>query len=80
MTSILIRDVPDDTLSTLKARAKQASKSLQAYIRDMLNRQTRVWSMEEAVAEAKKTASLNAENKVTVEDILAAIDEGRAGR
>ncbi|WP_255205387.1 hypothetical protein [Actinomadura sp. BRA 177] len=37
MAVIQIRDVPNETERTLKARADQAGKSLAAYLRDLLN-------------------------------------------
>lgn len=37
-------------------------------------------SVAEAVAEAARVAALNDEYKVTNEDVLAAVDEGRRGR
>ncbi|NUW36352.1 hypothetical protein HTZ77_33825 [Nonomuraea sp. SMC257] len=37
MAIIQIRDVPEATERTLKARAERAGKSLAAYLRDLLN-------------------------------------------
>jgi plasmid stability protein len=39
VTDITIRRVPDSTLATLKARAAQAGKSLQAYLWDVIARE-----------------------------------------
>lgn len=39
MTSIVIRDVPDDVLDALKERAAKAGKSLQAYVLELLTRE-----------------------------------------
>jgi hypothetical protein len=40
MSALTIRDVPDDQIQTLKVRAAQAGKSLQAYCLDLIARET----------------------------------------
>jgi antitoxin FitA len=37
MPDITIRDVPDDVLAALKAKASRSGRSLQAYVRDLLD-------------------------------------------
>jgi antitoxin FitA len=76
VTDITIRRVPDSTLATLKTRAAQAGKSLQAYLWDMITREAARATLSEVTsrAEAEASASLSAD------DVLGAIDEARHGR
>ncbi|MFD8460464.1 MULTISPECIES: FitA-like ribbon-helix-helix domain-containing protein [Streptomyces] len=76
MTALTIRDVPDDALATLKARAARAGKSLQAYALDVLVGEAARPTLAEAAvrAEAEAGATLSAS------DVLTAIDDARAGR
>ncbi|MFJ8473870.1 FitA-like ribbon-helix-helix domain-containing protein [Kitasatospora sp. NPDC094011] len=76
MTVLTIRDVPDDQIQTLKVRAAQAGKSLQAFMQDLIAREVSKPTM------AEMMTRLNRETTATVSaaDVLAAIDEGRAGR
>jgi plasmid stability protein len=45
-----IRDVPDETERTLKARAEQEGKSLTAYVRDLLNEEAATPTLDEVMA------------------------------
>ncbi|MFF3001357.1 antitoxin [Kitasatospora sp. NPDC057940] len=76
MTVLTIRDVPDDQIQTLKVRAAQAGKSLQAFMQDLIAKEASKPTM------AEMMDRLNRETTATVStaDVLAAIDEGRAGR
>ncbi|MFK0192776.1 FitA-like ribbon-helix-helix domain-containing protein [Kitasatospora sp. NPDC090308] len=76
MTVLTIRDVPDDQIQTLKVRAAQAGKSLQAFMQDLIAKETSKPTM------AEMMDRLNRETTATVStaDVLAAVDEGRAGR
>ncbi|MGW2184444.1 FitA-like ribbon-helix-helix domain-containing protein [Streptomyces sp. NPDC001719] len=76
MTALTIRDVPEDTLSTLKTRAARAGKSLQAYALDVLAREASRPTLAEVAARAEAEASTS----LTASDVLAAIDDARAGR
>ena len=76
MTALTIRDVPDDQLQVLKVRATQAGKSLQAYFLDLIARETAKPTMAEMMERLSREATAD----VSTADILAAIDEGRAGR
>ncbi|WP_030452137.1 FitA-like ribbon-helix-helix domain-containing protein [Herbidospora cretacea] len=49
MGTIQIRDVPDSTELTLKARAEQAGKSLSSYLRDLLNEQASTPTLDEVM-------------------------------
>ncbi|CNF00230.1 Uncharacterised protein [Mycobacterium tuberculosis] len=50
MGVIQIRDVPDETERTLKARAERAGKSLTAYVRDLLNEEAAAPTLDEVMA------------------------------
>jgi plasmid stability protein len=50
MGIIQIRDVPDVTERTLKARAERAGKSLATYVRDILNEEAATPELDEVMA------------------------------
>ena len=50
MGTIQIRDVPESTESTLKARAEREGKSLTAYVRDLLNEEAATPTLDEVMA------------------------------
>ncbi|MFI8458789.1 FitA-like ribbon-helix-helix domain-containing protein [Kitasatospora sp. NPDC085464] len=76
MTALTIRDVPDDQIQTLKVRAAQAGKSLQAFMQDLIAREASKPTMAEMMERLNREATAD----VSAADVLAAIDEGRAGR
>ena len=76
MTALTIRDVSDDAVRTMKIRAAQACESLQAYLRGLIEKEAAKPTVAEAVEQARREAAAN----ISTADILAAIDEGRAGR
>lgn len=76
MTALTIRDVSDDAVRTMKIRAAQAGQSLQAYLRGLIEREAAKPTVAQAIAQARREATAD----VSTADILAAIDEGRAGR
>lgn len=76
MTALTIRDVSDDAVRTMKIRAAHAGQSLQAYLRGLIEREAAKLTVAEAVERARKEATAD----ISTADILAAIDEGRAGR
>jgi antitoxin FitA len=71
---IHIRDVPDQTLAILKARAARSGKSLQSYVLELLNTEARITDLDDALAEADAIA---AGSGVTADDVLAAVEESR---
>jgi plasmid stability protein len=77
MTSIYVRDVSENALTTLKVRAARAGQSLQAYVRQLLEAEATTLTPEEAVEEARAIA---ARSTVTADDTLAAIAEMRQAR
>ena len=76
MTALTIRDVSEDAVRTMKIRAAQAGQSLQAYLRGLIEREAAKLTVAEAVERARREATAG----ISTTDILAAIDEGRAGR
>lgn len=76
MTALTIRDVSDDAVRIMKIRAAQAGQSLQAYLRGLIEKEAAKPTVAEAVEQARREATAN----ISTADILAAIDEGRAGR
>ena len=74
MGSIHVRDVSDETLLTLKLRATRAGQSLQAFIRQLLDREAVSLTPEEAAHQARAIA---ARSSVTADDITAVITEMR---
>jgi len=76
MTAVTIRDVSDDAVRTMKIRAAQAGQSLQAYLRGLIEKEAAKPTIAEAVQQARGQATAD----ISTADILAAIDEGRAGR
>ncbi|MGW7294193.1 FitA-like ribbon-helix-helix domain-containing protein [Streptomyces xiamenensis] len=77
MASIHVREVSDDTLTTLKVRAAKAGQSLQAYVRQLLDGEAATLTSEEAAAEAR---SIAARSSVTADDVLHVIAETREAR
>ncbi len=76
MTALTIRDVSDDAVRVMKVRAAQAGQSLQAYLRGLIEKEAARPTVAEAVEQARRGATAD----ISSADILAAIDEGRAGR
>ncbi|ARF79407.1 FitA-like ribbon-helix-helix domain-containing protein [Kitasatospora aureofaciens] len=76
MPALTIRDVPDDQIQTLKIRAAQAGKSLQAFMQDLIAREVSKPTMAEMMERLNRETTA----RVSATDIVAAIDEGRAGR
>lgn len=75
-TAFTIREVPDDVARRLKIRAAEAGQSLQSYLLGLVTRE----AAEPTLAEMASRAERYAAREVSTADILAAIDEGRAGR
>ncbi|MFB7455640.1 antitoxin [Streptomyces sp. NPDC056188] len=76
MTALTIRDVPDDALAILKARAARTGKSLQAYALDLLVGEAARPTLAEAAARAEAEAGA----VLSSSDVLGAIDDARPGR
>jgi antitoxin FitA len=77
MAILHIRDVPEETVDVLKARAERANQSLQAYVRTILDREASVMTWDE-VEEARRRVREG--SSATVDDVLDAIRQGREER
>jgi antitoxin FitA len=77
MATIHVRDISDDTLTTLKVRAARAGQSLQAYVRQLLESEAVTLSPEEA---AERARAIAARSTVTADDVVDAIAEMREAR
>ncbi|WP_024873654.1 FitA-like ribbon-helix-helix domain-containing protein [Saccharomonospora piscinae] len=77
MPTIHVRDVSDDTLTTLKVRAARQGQSLQAFVRGLLESEARMLTPEEAAGRARQLA---ARGRVTADDVVAAAAEARESR
>jgi antitoxin FitA len=76
MTVLTVRDVPEDQIQTLKVRAAQAGKSLQAFMQDLIAREAAKPTMAEMMERLNRETTA----RVSAADVVAAVDEGRAGR
>jgi plasmid stability protein len=76
MTAVTIREVPEDTLAALKAKAARSGRSLQAYLRELLTRDAATPTLQESVARMRDVASAD----LTDTDVTALIEEGRERR
>jgi len=77
VATIHVREVSDDAVVTLKVRAARAGQSLQAYVRQLLEREAATITPEEAAEQARAIA---ARSSVTADDVVDAIAEMRAAR
>lgn len=77
MATIQIRDIPEDAYETIRRRAKAEGKSLQSYMRDQVVEQARRRTTAEVMAEVEEALARDPGPGVTVEDVLADLDEAR---
>lgn len=77
MATIHVREVSDETVTTLKVRAARAGQSLQAYVQQLLDREAATLPADEAADVARSIAARSA---VTADDVSAVLDEVRERR
>jgi plasmid stability protein len=77
VATIHVREVSDDTLTTLKVRAARSGQSLQAYVRELLDGEAGMLTPEEAAERARTIAARSA---VTADDVVGTIAEMREAR
>lgn len=77
MTTLQVRDVSEETLTTLKVRAARSGRSLQSYVRHVLDAEAEMLTADEAADEARSIAE---RSDVSSEDVMGAIDELRRSR
>jgi antitoxin FitA len=74
MATIHVREVSDDAVVTLKVRAARAGRSLQAYVRQLLEREAATITPEEAAEQARSIAT---RSSVTADDVVDTIADMR---
>jgi len=74
--SMTIRDIPDDVRNELAARAARKGQSLQEFMRGVIIDVAWRPSNDDVLAQIREHAT-SIKQTVTVDDILAARDEGR---
>jgi plasmid stability protein len=70
---VQVRDVPEDVVATLKARAETRGQSLAAYLRDLLADEAARPSIDEVMANISARTPVN----YTVDDVRSLIEDGR---
>jgi len=72
-TVVQVRDLPEDVVATLKARAESRGQSLSAYLRDLLTREAALPPVEDVMA------SIAAREPVsyTIDDLRSFAQDGR---
>ena len=77
MATIHVRDIPEESLRTLKARAARTGQSLQSYVLQLLVGEAATLSPAEAAAEARSIAS---RGDVAADDVTEALRDLREAR
>ncbi|AGK79155.1 FitA-like ribbon-helix-helix domain-containing protein [Streptomyces microflavus] len=78
MATIHIREVPDETVTTLKVRAARSGQSLQAYLLQLLVGEAALLTPEEAAEQARGIAARGRVTADDVSDVLAEMREARS--
>lgn len=73
MATLQVRDVPDETIETLKAKAKDLGVSLSVYIRQLLDRAAAQPTAEEVFARIATREPV----RISTEETLAVLHEAR---
>lgn len=74
--SITVRDVPNEVRDALAARAARSGRSLQEYLRSMLEASVARPNVDDVIARARARVD-RTESRVDVRSILAALDAER---
>lgn len=75
--SLTVRDVPDEVVDELAARAARSGRSLQEYLRSRLTRLAETTEAEDWVARVRARKAATGGAGVSAETILRHRDEGR---
>ncbi|MDX2406519.1 FitA-like ribbon-helix-helix domain-containing protein [Streptomyces microflavus] len=78
MATIHLREVPDETMTTLKVRAARSGQSLQAYLLQLLVGEAALLTPEEAAEQARGIAARGQVTADDVSDVLAEMREARS--
>lgn len=76
MATIQIRDIPEEDYESLRRDARAHGQSLQSYMRDVAISRAAFVAKPEIMAAMREVARSNTGTGVTIENILAAKDEG----
>jgi len=76
MPHIQIRNVPDDVHRELVRRAERSGQSLQQYLSAQLATLATTRSLDDVLDQVERSAT----GRLGIEDAVAALDAGRAGR
>ena len=77
MTTVHVRDVSDEAVRTLKARAARSGQSLQTYVRRLLESEATTLTLEEAAQQAR---DIGDGSSVRAEDIRQVLEDMRQER
>jgi plasmid stability protein len=72
-TVVQVRDISEDVVATLKARAEQRGQSLAAYLRDLLTEEAARPSIDDVMA----TIATRTPVEYTSKDLRSLIEDGR---
>jgi plasmid stability protein len=72
-TVIQVRDLPEDVVATLKARAELRGQSLAAYLRDLLTQEAAMPPVEDVMADIASRESVS----YTIDDLRSFAQDGR---
>jgi plasmid stability protein len=72
-TVVQVRDIPEDVVATLKARAEARSQSLAAYLRDLLTEEAARPPVDEVMATIATRTPVN----YTIDDLRSSVEDGR---
>lgn len=78
MTTLTIRDVPENQVNVIKRRAEREGQSMESYLRKFIERETACMTPAEWAEELRKNPPVK--SPVTHEDVMEAIDQGRQER
>ncbi|MFF6908149.1 hypothetical protein ACFY9Q_19695 [Streptomyces sp. NPDC012389] len=78
MATIHLREVPDETMTTLKIRAARSGQSLQAYLLQLLVGEAALLTPDEAAEQARGIAARGQVTADDVSDVLAEMREARS--
>ena len=78
MATIHVRDVPESTVTTLKVRAARAGKSLQVYVRQLLETEAGALTPDEAAERARAIAARSKVSAGDVLDVIASVRDARS--
>lgn len=77
MADLQLHDVSDDVMAKLRSRAEKTHRTVEGYVKYLLERDSQRLTTDEAIERARK---ISQGSGVNADDVLAAIEEDRARR